>query len=531
MPASAESLQDHGSVKQKVRRNVVFTIAAQIGFFLTRMWIPPFVLGYMSLRVYGIWSSIFILVSYLGMSTMGISNVYIKYIAEYNARREYRKANELLSTGLLVTVPLCTLLFFAMVYCWPWLAGWMQLTPDLESQAREAVLIVVGVFLSSLSLTAFTDVLSGMQEIAAAQVIRIVSYLAETVLIVVLVRNGRGLRGMAEAFLVRTALQIVLSMAWGFWKFRWMRISPRFFSRESLRSVMHFGGLVQLQSMLAIFLGSVERLLGWQLIGLEAAALFDLAKKWPQSVSVVPMAFFGAMIPAASHVDAEGSEEERRRHLQALYMKGSRYANLSTAYFCGLMALLPGAIMQVWLNRPLADAAALFCILTVATHLSMLTGPGTSVLRGMARVYDEFFNSVPNILALALFLPISHWLLGGWTALGIGYSVLAAALVATAVLLLRVHRVLRLGWRGFAAQVLTPGLIPYAVAALLALPVDWFVATHSRIAGAGILVATGLLYSVITLALIYGFFFDEAEKRQMMGYLGRLRGVFRGAEA
>jgi O-antigen/teichoic acid export membrane protein len=478
----------------------------------------------MSLSVYGIWSSIFILVSYLGMSTLGISNVYVKYIAEYNARHEYKKANELLSTGLLITIPMCLALFAGMVAGWPWLAHWMKLTPVLEDQAREAVLIVVGVFLSSLSLTAFTDVLSGMQEIAAAQVIWIISYVVETILIVVLVSRGRGLRGMAEAFLVRTLLQIVLSILWTFWKFKWMRISPRYFSRESLRSVMHFGGLVQLQSMLSIFLGSVERLLGWQFIGLEAAALFDLAKKWPASVAFVPSAFFAAIIPAASHVNAEGSLEQRRHDLQSLYMNGSRYANFCSAYFCGLMALLPGPILRVWLARPLNNAVALFAILTIATHSSMITGPGTSVLRGMARVYDEFFNSVPNLLALALFLPLAHWYFGKWTPLGIGFSVLAASGCATVVLLLRVHHVLKIRWASFSARVLAPGLLPYGVAAVLAWPVTRLVYSMTRWQGAGVLVVTGFVYSALCFVLIYAFFFDHAEKKQMLGLFNRLRG-------
>jgi len=286
---------------------------------------------------------------------------------------------------------------------------------------------------------------------------------------------------------------------------------------------MHFGGLVQLQGMLSIFLGSVERLVGWQFIGLEASALFDLAKKWPASVAFVPTAFFAAIIPAASHVDAEGSLEQRRAHLQSLYMKGSRYANLCTAYFCGLMALLPGPIMRVWLARPLTDAVALFAILTVATHFSMLTGPGTSVLRGMARVYDEFFNSIPNLITLAIFLPLAHWYYGQWTPLGIGISVLAASGCATVALLLRVHHVLRIDWRAYTLKVLLPGLLPYGVAALIAWPVTRMVDSVTRWQGVGVLVITGFCYSIICLLLIYGMFFDDSEKRQMVNIFNRLR--------
>ena len=78
----------------------------------------PFLLSRIGLEAYGIWTTIFILVLYVGVTTLGISNVYIKYVAEFNARQEYGKANSLLSTGLAVTIPLCGMVF---LICW---LGW-----------------------------------------------------------------------------------------------------------------------------------------------------------------------------------------------------------------------------------------------------------------------------------------------------------------------------------------------------------------------------------------------------------------------
>ncbi len=86
-----------------------------------------------------------------------------------------------------------------------------------------------------------------------------VSIVIECALIVWLVCAGRGIRGLAEAYLVRTVINDGLTIWWVFRRLKWLQLSPRLVSRESLKYVVHFGGLVQFQSMLSTFLNSVER--------------------------------------------------------------------------------------------------------------------------------------------------------------------------------------------------------------------------------------------------------------------------------
>src|SRR5208282_6240398 len=97
----------------------------------------------------------FILVSYVGVTTLGLSNVYIKYAAEFHARREYDKINSLLSTGLAVTIPLCSAIFFGFLFGWKWYSPWLHLPASHTADGKEAVLIVLGIFLSAIALNGF----------------------------------------------------------------------------------------------------------------------------------------------------------------------------------------------------------------------------------------------------------------------------------------------------------------------------------------------------------------------------------------
>ena len=80
--------QHRTTVRDSLSRNVTVDIASRFGYLFTRFLLPPFILAHVSLESYGLWATAFIVVSYLGISTMGISNVYIKYVAEFSAKKE-----------------------------------------------------------------------------------------------------------------------------------------------------------------------------------------------------------------------------------------------------------------------------------------------------------------------------------------------------------------------------------------------------------------------------------------------------------
>jgi O-antigen/teichoic acid export membrane protein len=515
-------------------RNVSATIFARVVNMARGVCLVPFLLRHIGLEAYGIWTTIFILVSYVGVTTLGLSNVYIKYVAEFHARREYEKANSLLSTGLCITVPLCGAIFAGFWFGWNWYAPWLRLPPQHAADGKEAVLIVLAVFLSSIAFNAFGDILTGVQQIASTQLFLTFSILVEFALIVWFVSTGRGIRGLAEAYLVRTILNDGLTIWWSWRQLKWMRISPRLIRRESLRYVIHFGGVVQFQTMLGIFLTSVERVAGLGLINASAAGLMDVAKKWPTSLSSVPTAFFAALLPAAAHVDAASDSPDRMSNLRELYLSSSRYANLCTSAFVAVIIFWSHPILHVWLGPELPmrhTLVALFVVFSFAMQFHMLTGPGTSMFRGMGRVYEEFSYSIPNLLLLGVTLPLAWWVEKGWTSLGIGVAVSVATMGSACVLMARVHHVLGLSLERFFWVVIVPGLAPYLSAAVLAWPVAWLAGSVGRWQGAGVLLAAGIVYAAGSVFILHRWALTEEEKENGRGLYRKALAMIQGREA
>ena len=418
---------DHAkTVRNALSKNVVVDIGARVGYLVTRFFIPPFVLAHVGLEAYGLWATVFIIVSYVGISTFGISNVYIKYVAEYTARGEPERANALLSTGLVSTSALCLIIFALLLIWWPLVVNWLQVPDALQDAAYEVILLVVGIFLASLAFSGFSNALSGVQRQAAVQGIWVVAYVVATVLIFLLISQGRGIKGLAEAFFLRMIFEIGLSAVVAFLTLPWLKISPRSVLASHCDYSCLSGALCKSLGSWRLRLNSIERAVAVPLIGLQAAGLLDIGKKLPAMAASIPSAFASSFVPAASYLEGglTGSEEGHEA-LMKLYLKGARYMNLAAGYVCGLLAAAPLPILDVWLGKRYPQAGFLMVSFAVATQVHLMTGPWTSILKGVGRPREEFWYAIPNILVLLLMLPLSRLVVGEWTAAGISAAVVS----------------------------------------------------------------------------------------------------------
>jgi O-antigen/teichoic acid export membrane protein len=516
------------TVRDSLSRNLMADMAARIGYLLSRFFIPPFILAHIGMEAYGLWATAFILVSYVGVSTMGISNVYIKYVAEYSARRDYKRVNELLSTGLLITVPVSCLIFAMLWLFWPLVVNYLHVAPALREDARVVVLSVVAIFLASISLSAFRDVMTGVQKSALMQLVWVTGYLTETALIFWLVGAGKGVRGLAEAFLIRTAIEIGLAVILAFRMLPWLRVSPGRFSREAVRTLFSFGGVVQIQSFLAIALNSVERAMAAPLIGLAATGLLDIANKLPSMAASMPSAFAGSFVPAASYLQGgPDGPDGQREAIRKLYLKGARYMNLTCAYICGFIAAMPLTLLDVWMGKRYPGVAFLMVVFTIQTQVHLMTGPGTSILKGLGRPKEEFYYALPNVAALLLAVPLFRIAMGQWTAVGIGMAVTVSTIAAALFFLRHANRILNVNAWQYIRTVVWPGVVPYLVGLIFTYPVLSLSSHLNRVEAAGVVLAAGLAYTVLLAFITIRFVLETGERLWFMALIAsKLRPIF-----
>jgi O-antigen/teichoic acid export membrane protein len=230
--------------------------------------------------------------------------------------------------------------------------------------------------------------------------------------------------------------------------------------------------------------------------------------------SSIPTAFAGAFLPAASYLNGglAGTSAERRAAVVKLYLKGARYMNLASASLAGLLAMASAPILMVWMGKLYPGTAFLMSIFAIQQQIHLLTGPGTSILKGIGRPREELFYSVPNMIALGAAIPLSHLILGHWSVVGLGTAVVGATIVSAIGFIVHANRILEIPWRRYMRFVLLPGTVPYVVGLLVSLPA-WTLIPHlSRSHGAVLLALIGIVYSGGLMVLVDRMVLESDER-------------------
>ena len=102
------------TIGKTTARNSIYSMIANGFYLLSRFLLTPFILKYLSIEDYGLWSLCFVIISFLALTNIGLEGTYIKYVAEFHARQETDKINKLLSTGLLFTAVVSLLIVFGI---------------------------------------------------------------------------------------------------------------------------------------------------------------------------------------------------------------------------------------------------------------------------------------------------------------------------------------------------------------------------------------------------------------------------------
>ncbi|MDP3518322.1 MAG: oligosaccharide flippase family protein [Pseudohongiella sp.] len=503
--------EDHAATTARLSQNIVSSIGAKILYLATRFSLPPIILASISLEEYGLWAIAFILIAYLGMGAFGVSNVYVRYVAQYHADGETDRIGDLLSTGLMLVTLFAVVTLIALWFGLPVVLTWFSIPEHLLQTAFVLLFGTVAVFMLDLSLGAFVYVLTGLQKIVLQNRIWIASFLLETVLVVVFMLMGLGVLGLLYAFALRYALSISLSVWACFRALPGLRISPLRFNRAHLNLYIHFGGILQISGLLGMFLRSVEKLIAGLFIGVHAVGLFDIAQKFPVMTTSIPSSINASCLPTMTQMHVQGRQQE----VSHLYLGSARQVNLLTGFFMGLMAAFAAPLITAWLGADpdLALAPLILSCFTLPFQLNVVTGAASNIYRATGQPARELLYPLSQLL-LVLVLTGT-----GFAVFGVQVGVIVAS-VATSMILSALlycaytNRYMNISQLVFLRQVLLPGVIPYLTGfALFVLFTPWLASVVDSRTGSLLVVLTaGTVYVSVQFALMWYFQLTDVEK-------------------
>ena len=338
--ASGSSEQRKDS-RQQVGRKVVKNSIASIGavgiYFFSRLALTPFILHYVDLTEFGLWSMCFVILSYAGLGVMGVNGAYIKFTAEYQSRNDQASIGSLLSTGIMCMTLFCLVFYTVLYLLLPYILEGFHVSSDLMATASFMILGTALAFCLDFTLGGFRATLEGLQEIALSKGVNVSASLFEVAMVVVFLPLGFGIKGLLYAYIIKTFAEMVTCTGLVFKKLPGLQLRPRLINKQAFKDLFVFGGKIQVLGGLAIFLGSLDRMVITAFLGLKATGMYEVGGKLAFTARNLSAAAFGPLLPAASYI---GSSWERGDRIPP----GERTKKyLSLVFGASVVALLPGA--------------------------------------------------------------------------------------------------------------------------------------------------------------------------------------------
>jgi O-antigen/teichoic acid export membrane protein len=357
-------------------------------------------------------------------------------------------------------------------------------------------------------------VLSGLQRLDLQHKLSIFASIIEFVVSLALLSMEYGLLALAYGHCAGQVLSTLL--AWVLCKRLRpaLRISPFCVSRESFRMVFSLGMRFQLLSALAILFVQGTKVVISNRCGISLVGIYELAEKLLSLSRALSGALIDPLMPAFANLHA-GADRERSR---LLFVHSSKLVAMTgMAALAGLFVFADPVILA-WTGRSEPVAAWTIRVMAFGHFVWVMTGPGSSVLRGSGSLRLELTNALlRTLLIIVLILP---------GVLSQRYDLIVLAVVASRIVssvwfLVRFTRQSEQGFGWYFGGILGRATLIGVAACLVGLaarwiPTGWIPVTTERWRAGIEVVSVGSSFGLLSMALLWYALFTRVERQYLL---------------
>lgn len=501
------------STSKKVVRNTLFNYLAVVSITLIRFVSMPIIIHGLGNDRYGIYSAILSVVGYVGLLDLGIGFSLTKFVAEYEARRDYRSLNEFLSTALLLYIVLGLLGVAALAGGSEFIIHRLfQIPEPLWGDARHVIWISAVSLFNGLTFGIFGNLLNGLQRQDVSRLISIGNTLITYSGAIVLIRLGYGLVGFVLFCAVIDLSSFLLQMVIAKRMAPSIEFFPRHFKIGKMNQILNFSFAMFINQLAVRNMGSLDKLILGMFLPIANVTLYSVGFTLTNFCFRIPTAAVLASMPAASELMAK----DRMDAVQELVLRGIKYTALLAIPVFTLVGVLAPALVEVWMGKGYEDSARVVQLLLAGYFWLVLASSGMSVMVGIGKPYVNTFYAVAQILlctCLTVFMVRLHGLLGAAAGSGMAYLIGGITYLVHSTILFRIP--LR---RLVNRTILWKVLLLFLPALLL-----WALSSHCPPRGGLEILLQSCLFGVLYSLLLVRYLIDDYDIAKISAVLPAVR--------
>ena len=284
--------------------------------------------------------------AYGGLLDLGISGAVVKYVAEYQARRQHEETRSLIATALRLYALLGLMIMLLSLGLAPLFSNLFNIPPDQQQTARQLV-ILMGLALGFSIPSATTNaVLRGLQRFDLINVITIGGTLLTAGATVVVLLRGGGLVGMVAVSIPISLLMQIPTVIFIRRTAPDVQVGWRGASRHRVRAVLSYSSSIFVVQAAGQLQSKTDEIVIGAFLPVIAVTPYGIARRLSEVAQLLTRQFLKVLLPLASELNAQDEQDA----LRSMYVIATRLALASFLPVGGSIVILARPLLSAWVG-------------------------------------------------------------------------------------------------------------------------------------------------------------------------------------
>ncbi|MHC4395569.1 MAG: oligosaccharide flippase family protein [Planctomycetota bacterium] len=450
-------------MRKELIKNTLFSCSET--FVITLMWfiLTPYMIHKLGKEAFGIYAllTVFSITGYLALLEFGIHSAAVKFIAEYNTRKNFEKLNAVINTSLFVLFISGGIAGIGLFFLTKYFIIKLFHIPFEYAEVTRILLYLLAFQLFWLfpSLI-FNSILEGLQRYDILKGIFIVYDILLGVSIFLLLESGYGLLSLGILGTVLILLRIIIIIISGYRLLSSLELSLKWIKLSVAKEHFRLSKYLFLSRIVGLIFNRTDRVLIGLFLVISAFTEYEIVLKFHQAIALILAFMNSAVVPTTSRLEAENDLNK----LQKLFLRGTKYSVALILPITIVGLIFFKQFLKFWLVQ-VQDFTYLTLtgqIFILHFFLSATTGIGSTMLVGLNKMKRAVIISIAGAVFNLTFSIIAVRFLG---LLGLVLGTVLAYIFIWYPYLVYILKVLKLSWGEFFTEIIFK---PYTLAFIFA---------------------------------------------------------------
>ncbi len=392
-------------------KNALYNAFGYIFPVAVALFTTPYIVKKLTPEIYGIYVLAISLMGLMSFMDLGFGQGIIKFVSQYEAKKDYKKINQILSVSLFINSVMGILGGLLIFISADFLVKLFKVNVAYHNNALMSFKIVSLGFFITLLNSVFSNVPKALQRYDIAVKIQNILWLSSVLFIIILLYLGKGLIEILTFYLFFQLIGLIIYALVAKKLLPQIKLKPSF-DKKVFKEIFSFSIYTAINSITGNIVFRVDKMIISAFLGTEAVTYYQIPFMVVQMANGFVSSVLQFLFPAVSYVNSAGEKDK----LRDIYEKSLRYVTaFSLIIFAGLI-FIGDTFISLWIGREFAEkSVSILPIIALVFFFQSFSVVGFYFYNGLGKakinMISSFIGSLSYIIA-ALFLITQFKLIG-----------------------------------------------------------------------------------------------------------------------